>query len=116
MNAWVKTVSELHGMHKTVEMNVATKTILVLMVRSAGVKKPKPNNQGNNVKGKNRVTVAAKSTTNTNKDVAKVPLPPPEDRQCYKCNKMGHWKRNYPDYLAELKRQRTNSEISSKGA
>ncbi|XP_076931324.1 uncharacterized protein LOC143596421 [Bidens hawaiensis] len=80
MNAWVKTVSELHGTLKTAEMNISTKTTQVLMVRSAGLKKPNPKNRGYNVKGKKKVVVAAKHATNTNKGVAKVPPPLPEER------------------------------------
>ena len=67
MNAWVKTVSELHGMLKMAEMNISHKTNQVLMVKSGGVKKP------NNSKCKKNVVVAAKSATN-NKQVAKPPL------------------------------------------
>ena len=113
MNAWVKTVPELHGMLKTAEMNIPTKTNQVLLVKSTGVKKPKPKNRGYNSKGKK--VVAAKNATNTKRNVAKLPPSPHEERQCYHCNKIGHWKRNCPEYLAELRKQRANGEGSSKG-
>ncbi|XP_076923655.1 uncharacterized protein LOC143585856 [Bidens hawaiensis] len=116
MNGWVKTVSELHNMLKTAEMNIPSRTNQVLMIQSAGVKKPKPKNQGYKGKCKKKVTVAAKSATNTNKKVAKAPPPPPEERQCFKCNKMGHWMRNCPEHLAELAKRKANGEGSSQGA
>ncbi|XP_076883895.1 uncharacterized protein LOC143532857 [Bidens hawaiensis] len=81
MNAWVKTVSELHGMLKTAEMSIPNKTNQVLVVRSSGVKKLNHKNRGYNGKGKKNVTVAANHANSTNKNVVKVPLPPPEERQ-----------------------------------
>ncbi|KAD4585845.1 hypothetical protein E3N88_23446 [Mikania micrantha] len=54
MNAWEKTVPELHGMLKTAEMNVPSKFNQVLTVRSAGVRKPNPKKRGYNIKGKNK--------------------------------------------------------------
>ncbi|KAI3777237.1 hypothetical protein L1987_47035 [Smallanthus sonchifolius] len=104
-------VTELHGMLKTAEMNIQGKKNQVLMVRSAGVKKPNPKKRGFNSKGKKKVNVAAKPATNNNKKASKAP--PPEERQCFECNKMGHWKRNCPEYLAKL--QRVNGEGTSSG-
>ncbi|KAI3731931.1 hypothetical protein L1987_63124 [Smallanthus sonchifolius] len=113
MNGLEKTVAELHGMLKTSKMNIQGKKNQVLMVRSAGVKKPNPKKRGFNSKGKKKVNVAAKPATNNNKKVSKAP--PPEERQCFECNKMGHCKRNYPEYLAKLKLQRASGEGTSSG-
>ncbi|KAD6118849.1 hypothetical protein E3N88_10120 [Mikania micrantha] len=79
MNAWEKTVPELHGMLKTAEMNVPRKVNQVLTVRSAGVRKPNPKKRGYNSKGKNKAVVAAKHATNKAKPITKAP--PPEERQ-----------------------------------
>ncbi|XP_076946104.1 uncharacterized protein LOC143617423 [Bidens hawaiensis] len=65
--------------------------------------------------GKKKFTVVANHVTNTNKNVANAPPPPHEERQCYKCNKMGHWMRNCPEHLAELAKKRANGDGSSKG-
>ncbi|KAD2806280.1 hypothetical protein E3N88_39657 [Mikania micrantha] len=107
MNAWEKTVHELHGMLKTAEMNVPRKVNQVLTVRSAGVRKPNPKNRGYYNKGKNKAIVAAKSATNKAKAFTKAP--PPEECQCFECNKMGHWRRNCPKYLAKLRMNKANS-------
>ena len=115
MNGWVKTVPELHNMLKTAEMNIPSRTNQVLMVRSAGVKKPKPKNRGFKGKGKKKVTVAANVATNTNKVVAKKKPPPFEERKCFRCNQMGHWMRNCPEHLAEIRKKRANGEGSSGG-
>ncbi|KAK1432596.1 hypothetical protein QVD17_09493 [Tagetes erecta] len=112
MNAWVKPVSELHGMLKTAEMNIP-KQNQVLMVRSGGVKKPNPKKRGYNSKGKNKVNVAVNRATNNNKVVAKPKPPPPEERQCFECNKSGHWKRNCPEYLAKLRKMKASGEGAS---
>ncbi|KAI3809285.1 hypothetical protein L1987_25256 [Smallanthus sonchifolius] len=83
------------------------------MVKSAGVNKPKTKKKGYNSKGKKQVVVAAKHVTNNNKQVAKTP--PLEERQCFECNKMGHWKRNCPEYLSKLRSKRANGEGTSSG-
>ncbi|KAD6119012.1 hypothetical protein E3N88_10283 [Mikania micrantha] len=106
MNVWEKTVLELHGMLKTAEMNVPSKVNQVLTVRSAGVRKPNPKKRGYNSKGKNKAIVAAKHATNKAKPITKAP--PPEERQCFECNNMGHWRRNCPEYLAKLKMNKAN--------
>ncbi|KAD7117932.1 hypothetical protein E3N88_05200 [Mikania micrantha] len=106
MNAWEKTVPELHGMLKTAEMNVPSKVNQVLTIRSAGVRKPNPKKRGYNSKGKNKAIVAAKPATNKAKAITKAP--PPEERQCFECNKMGHWRRNCPEYLAKLRMNKAN--------
>ncbi|KAI3712325.1 hypothetical protein L1987_70876 [Smallanthus sonchifolius] len=113
MNGLEKTVTELHGMLKTAEMNIQGKKNQVLMVRFAGVKKPNPKKRGFNSKGKKKVNVVAKPATNNNKKASKEP--PPEEHQCFECNKMGHWKRNCPEYLAKLKLQRASGEGTSSG-
>ncbi|KAF5804990.1 putative RNA-directed DNA polymerase [Helianthus annuus] len=113
MNDWVKTVPELHGMLKTAEMNISNKVSQVLMVRSGGVKKPKTKKKSYNSKNKGKAPVAAKPATNKSKQAVKAPLP--EERQCYECNKMGHWKRNCPEYLAKLKVKKANGEGTSSG-
>ena len=74
MNAWVKTMLELHRMLKTAEMNITNKTNQVLMVKSGGVKKPNNTKRDHKSKGKRTVVVAARNATN-NKHVAK-PHPP----------------------------------------
>ncbi|KAD4982077.1 hypothetical protein E3N88_18748 [Mikania micrantha] len=87
-------------------MNVPSKVNQVLTVRSTGVRKPNPKKRGYNSKGKNKAIVAAKHATNKAKPITKAP--PPEERQCFECNKMGHWRRNCHEYLAKLRMNKAN--------
>ena len=44
----------------------------------------------------------------------KAPKPKPQkDGICFHCNKLGHWKRNYPLYLEELKKNGGGASTSS---
>ncbi|GKA85350.1 retrotransposon protein, putative, ty1-copia subclass [Tanacetum coccineum] len=59
-------------------------------------------NQG---KGKNKLAYAPKP---------KIPLPPKredpaKDSICHECDEIGHWKRNCPQYLAELLKKKKNA-------
>ncbi|GKG34906.1 zinc finger, CCHC-type containing protein, partial [Tanacetum coccineum] len=38
---------------------------------------------------------------------------PAKDTECHHCHKLGHWKRNYPLYLAELKKNIANTSDTS---
>ncbi|KAK9071651.1 hypothetical protein SSX86_008080 [Deinandra increscens subsp. villosa] len=87
MNKLVKTVSELHGMLKTVEINITSnKTSAVLAVKKTD-RKRKRSTTG---KGKQPATThsGAKGKGN-DKKVSKVGSPP-DQCQCFECNKMGH--------------------------
>nr|GFA58008.1 zinc finger, CCHC-type [Tanacetum cinerariifolium] len=50
----------------------------------------------------------------------KVPPPPKKesiakDAECFHCRKTRHWKRNFPSYLAELKRGKQTSSSARTG-
>ncbi|XP_071694321.1 uncharacterized protein [Rutidosis leptorrhynchoides] len=110
MNNWEKFISELHLMLKTTEKNIPSKTSEFLMIREGKIKKPqakgrgkgKPKSQGN-YKGKNFVS----------KDSVKKKEKPTKDATCFHCGKIGHWKRNYPTYLAELKKTKASNASTS---
>ncbi|GJU25703.1 zinc finger, CCHC-type containing protein [Tanacetum coccineum] len=40
---------------------------------------------------------------------------PTKDFVCYHCKEVGHWRRNYPSYLAELKKRKNASGASTLG-
>nr|KAJ0220989.1 hypothetical protein LSAT_V11C200057170 [Lactuca sativa] len=99
MNGWDKPIYELHKMLKTAEKNIPRKTPHVLMIREGQVKKKK---QGKKFKGKPQYGKGKGKKTPQN------PLPKKKEKvtkddTCFECGVIGHWKRNYPKYLVELK-------------
>jgi hypothetical protein len=108
MNGWEKTISELHAMLKTAEKNIPRKPSNVLMIREGRVKKT----QSQNSKTK------AKVAKGKGKKIA--PRPQPKNKEkvakedaCFECGVIGHWKRNCPTYLAELKKKKVGEASSS---
>ncbi|GKF22838.1 zinc finger, CCHC-type containing protein, partial [Tanacetum coccineum] len=66
-------------------------------------------NQGN---GKNKYACAPKP---------KIPIPPKredpaKDLICHECGETGHWKRNCPQYLAELLKKKKNATSGAGGS
>ncbi|XP_071694520.1 uncharacterized protein [Rutidosis leptorrhynchoides] len=120
MNNLEKSISELHLMLKTAEKNIPSKTSEVLMIHEGKIKKPhemslrvttpqakgkgkgKPKSQGN-YKGKKFVP----------KDYVKKKEKPAKDATCFHCGEIGHWKRNCPTYLAELKKTKASNASTS---
>nr|GFA44932.1 zinc finger, CCHC-type [Tanacetum cinerariifolium] len=77
-------------------------------------KKPKSQSAArgqNQEKGKNKVTYAPKPKI--------LPLPKRKDLVknliCHECGEAGHWKRNCPQYLAELLKKKKNTASGFKG-
>ncbi|KAJ9547812.1 hypothetical protein OSB04_020355 [Centaurea solstitialis] len=99
MNGLEKTLTELHGMLKTTERNMnskldSSKSKQVLMIKpKSGV-----------VKKKRAVTKGKAKVGSSNKGKGKGKIP--DDAVCFNCNQKGHWKRNCPALLAEMKKQK----------
>ncbi|GJU56661.1 retrotransposon protein, putative, ty1-copia subclass [Tanacetum coccineum] len=116
MHSLGKTVNELHAMLKLHEQTLPKNNAPALHAIRAGKvqkgnnkhKKQQPQlaargpNQG---KGKNKLAYAPKP---------KIPPPPKredpaKDSICHECGETGHWKRNCPQYLAELLKKKKNA-------
>ena len=99
MHGMSKTVAELHGMLKNAESKI-NKTSPVLMVQKGkgkgGVDKPKAQPKE---KSKGKEPMAPKPK-------------PLKEGTCYHCNKAGHWKRNCPLYMEELKKNGGDASTS----
>ncbi|GJY94815.1 probable protein phosphatase 2C 60 [Tanacetum coccineum] len=105
MHGMGKTIPEQHAMLKLVEKGIPKKTPAVLAIRKGQIQKPKSQARG---KGKQRGKEKSKLAYDPKH---KIPPPakkkhPAKDTECHHCHKTGHWKRNYPLYLTELKKNK----------
>ncbi|KAL8108681.1 hypothetical protein AgCh_024953 [Apium graveolens] len=103
MNKLDVSLPELHNMLKTAESNFPPKKSSVLLI-----------GEGSNPKKRKR------NSSKKKKVGEKMPVPPKaEDPKskvvCFYCNKVGHWKRNYKVYLAELKKKGSETTASDSG-
>ena len=98
MNNIQVSLSELHGMLKTVEPTIKRKTQDVLMVQPKEMKK----------KGR------AKKPKKAGPQKATKPKVPKEGK-CFHCGETGHWKRNCKKYLAEIKKTKAAVTAQSAG-
>ncbi|GKA27276.1 zinc finger, CCHC-type containing protein [Tanacetum coccineum] len=117
MHGMRKTVNELHAMLKLHEKTLSKRDAPALHALRAGKVQKKNKNKksqlaarGNNQgKKKSKLAYAPKPKI----------LPPPKkedpakDSVCHHCGETGHWKRNYPQYLSELLK---NKKLLPQGA
>ncbi|GJY50252.1 retrotransposon protein, putative, ty1-copia subclass [Tanacetum coccineum] len=117
MHSMRKTVNELHAMLKLHEQTLTKKDPALHVIRAGKVqkknnkqKKPQLAARGQyHGKGKNKLAYAPKP---------KIPPPPKrenpvKDSTCHQCGDTGHWKRNCPQYLAELLKNKKLSQGAS---
>ena len=107
MNGWERTIPELHSMLRTADKNIPKPSKPVLMIKDGGVRKPSRDHS----KGK------APVAKGKGKQVTRTPPPAKKEKvaandTCNLCGKIGHWKRNCPTYLAELRKKRTDASTS----
>ncbi|GJT30441.1 zinc finger, CCHC-type containing protein [Tanacetum coccineum] len=102
-----KTVSDLHALLIDYEKGLKDKahTPQVLAIQKGRVNKPKPQaNKKGKSKGKadkNKQVVAYQPKPKQNPSQKKEN--PKKDQACHHCNVVGHWKKNCPLYLEELR-------------
>ena len=113
MNNLEKSIGELHAMLKTAEAGMGKKVFPVLTINEGGSKKrPHPDPKTIHGKGKGKIVKG--------KGKGKVEAYKPKDKKqkvaaqdpCYGCGKIGHWKRNCPTYLKELRAKRDDGQTS----
>ncbi|GJV64386.1 zinc finger, CCHC-type containing protein [Tanacetum coccineum] len=118
MHGMGKTVTELHAMLKLHEQTLPKKDDAPALhtIRAGKVqkknknKKPQLAARGNNQgKGKSKLAYAPKP---------KIPPPPKKenpakDLVCHQCGDTGHWRRNCPQYLSELLKNKKLSQGAS---
>ncbi|GJT97502.1 retrotransposon protein, putative, ty1-copia subclass [Tanacetum coccineum] len=102
-----KTVSDLHALLIDFEKGLKDKapTPQVLAIQKGRVNKPKPQankkGKGKGKADKNKQVVAYQPKPKQNPPQKKEN--PKKDQACHHCNVVGHWKRNCPLYLEELR-------------
>ncbi|XP_071727618.1 uncharacterized protein [Rutidosis leptorrhynchoides] len=106
MNNLEKSISEFHLMLKIAEKNIPSKTSEVLMIREGKIKKPQAKGKG---KGKAKSQGNYKGKKFVPKDSVKKKEKPAKDATCFHCGEIGHWKRNCPTYLADLKKTKASN-------
>src|SRR3954470_15460277 len=97
-----KSLSELFSMLKSAEVEIKKEHQVLMVNKTTKFRKQgKSKKKGNFKKGGKKVTAPAKKTK----------AGPKPDTECFYCKEEGHWKRNCPKYLADLK----NGNIKKKG-
>ncbi|GJV76707.1 zinc finger, CCHC-type containing protein [Tanacetum coccineum] len=111
MHGMGKTIPELHAILKLAEKGIPKKALVVLAIRQGQIQKPKPQARG---KGKKKGKGKSKLAYDPKNKI----LPPAKkehhakDSECHHRYKTGHWRRNCPLYLAELKNKSNTSGTS----
>ena len=112
MHGMKKSLTELHGMLKTIELNIKSSSKVLMMQKGKNPKK-KEHDQG---KDKGKVTVKTSKV-----DAFGAPRPrikskepkSPKEGEYYHCKKIGNWKRNCPLYLKYLKKNKESVPFTS---
>nr|GEX64176.1 retrotransposon protein, putative, Ty1-copia subclass [Tanacetum cinerariifolium] len=122
MHCMGKTVNELHAMLELHEQTLPKSNAPALnAIRAGKVQKGNKHKKSqsqtaargkNHGKGKNKQAYAPKP---------KIPPPPKrenptKDSICHECGEIGHWKRNCPQYLAELLKKKNNAASGAGGS
>nr|KAJ0184546.1 hypothetical protein LSAT_V11C900496980 [Lactuca sativa] len=98
-NGWEKPISELHEMLKTIEKNIRRK-------EKSRRKKLRTSRESHKLARAKERKLPKTHHPKKKEKVAK-------DDTCFECGVVGHWKRNYPKYLAELKNKKVGEGPSS---
>jgi hypothetical protein len=93
MQCMKKTLPELFSMLKTAEVEIKKEHQVLMVNKTTSFKKGKPKKKGDFKKGGKKVAAPPK----------KPKAGPKPDTVCFYCKGDGHWKRNCPKYLADLK-------------
>ncbi|GKE02431.1 zinc finger, CCHC-type containing protein [Tanacetum coccineum] len=129
--AWVKAQKEIIGlMLMTIDPDIKKniehlsaydmlKELKMLYEGSTKAKKKKLHKaaKGNQGKGKAKMGNALVPTPSYAPKPKNPPTPkkdnPAKDAICHQCGEVGHWRRNYPNYLAELMKKKKLSQGAS---
>nr|XP_051201825.1 uncharacterized protein LOC127315372 [Lolium perenne] len=89
-----KELPELFSMLKAAEIEIQKEHQVLMVNKTTSFKKQGKPKKGNFKKGGKKAAAPPEKPKGG----------PKPDTECYYCNGKGHWKRNFPKYLADLKR------------
>ncbi|XBH86520.1 hypothetical protein VPH35_074159 [Triticum aestivum] len=103
MQGMVKTIPEVFSMLKSVEVEIKKEHQVLMVNKTTSFKKGK---------GKKNFKKDGKGVSAPGKTVAGVKPKhgPKPETECFYCKGSGHWKRNYPKYLADKKADNTKGD------
>nr|GEY68410.1 retrotransposon protein, putative, Ty1-copia subclass [Tanacetum cinerariifolium] len=122
MHSLGKTINELHATLKLHEQTLPKNNAPALHAIRAGkvqkVNKHKKSQTQMAARGQNHRKVKHKQAYTPK---PKIPPPPKKedpakDSICHECGEIGHWKRNCPQYLAELLKKKKNAALGAGGS
>ena len=97
-----KTIPELFAMLKSLKVEIKKEHQVLMVNKTTSFKKKGKGKKGNFKKdGKQVATPVKKPKAGPNKP----------ETECFYCKRNGHWKRNYPKYLADKKDDKVNKGI-----
>ncbi|GJZ78989.1 zinc finger, CCHC-type containing protein [Tanacetum coccineum] len=121
MHSLGKTVYELHAMLKLHEQTLPKNNAHALhAIRAGKVQKSKKHNKLQPQKAARGQNHGNRKNKHAYAPKPKIPPPPkkedpPKDSICHECGETGHWKRNCPQYLAELLKKKKNTAFGAGG-
>ena len=101
MQGKTKTIPELFVMLKSVEVEIKKEQQVLMVNKTTGFKKKGKGRKGNFKKNGKQVAAPVK----------KPKAGPQPETECFYCKGSGHWKQNYPKYLADKKDGKVNKGI-----
>nr|GEY25112.1 hypothetical protein [Tanacetum cinerariifolium] len=120
MHSMGKTVNELHAMLKLYEQTLTlpkSNAPALHVIQAGKVQKGNKHKKSHSQKG------AKGENQEKGKFAPKPKIPPPPKREnptndsiCHECREIGHWKRNCPQYLAELMKKKKNTASRAGGS
>ena len=101
MQGMTKTIPELSVMLKSAKVEIKKEHQVLMVNKTTSFNKKGKGKKGNFKKNGKQVVTPVK----------KPKVGPKPETECFYCKGNGHWKRNYPEYLADKKDGKVNKSI-----